>query len=68
MRVLISCGEPSGDLYAGALATEILRRVPGTSITGFGGERLRAAGATLVGDFPKLKPQPIRQIENSGSP
>ncbi|HEX2454547.1 MAG TPA: lipid-A-disaccharide synthase [Vicinamibacterales bacterium] len=51
MRVMISCGEPSGDLYAGALATEILRRVPGTSITGFGGERLRAAGATLVGDF-----------------
>ena len=22
-RVMISCGEPSGDLYAGALATEI---------------------------------------------
>ena len=48
---MISCGEPSGDLYAGALATEIARIAPGTSITGFGGERLRAAGGTLVGDF-----------------
>jgi lipid-A-disaccharide synthase len=48
---MISCGEPSGDLYAGALAAEILRIAPGTSITGFGSERLRAAGALLVRDF-----------------
>jgi lipid-A-disaccharide synthase len=48
---MISCGEPSGDLYAGALATEIRRLVPSASITGFGGERLRSAGASLVGDF-----------------
>ena len=55
VRVMISCGEPSGDLYAGALATEILRaatRPP--SITGFGGDRLRAAGASLVGHFSGL--------------
>ena len=51
LRVMISCGEPSGDLYAGALASEILRMAPGTMITGFGSERLRAAGATLVRDF-----------------
>ena len=37
VRVMISCGEPSGDLYAGALATEILprrslpRRSPGSA-------------------------------------
>jgi len=48
---MISCGEPSGDLYAGALASEILRVAPGTLITGFGSERLRAAGASLVRDF-----------------
>ena len=48
---MISCGEPSGDLYAGALAAEIFRIAPGTSITGFGSERLRAAGASLVRDF-----------------
>ena len=51
LRVMISCGEPSGDLYAGALASEILKIEPGAIISGFGGERLRAAGASLVRDF-----------------
>jgi len=51
---MISCGEPSGDLYAGALASEILKLEPGAEITGFGSDRLRAAGATLVGDFKGL--------------
>ena len=48
---MISCGEPSGDLYAGALASEILKLEPTASISGFGSERLRAAGASLVRDF-----------------
>jgi lipid-A-disaccharide synthase len=48
---MISCGEPSGDLYAGALASEILKLEPDAVITGFGSDRLRAAGGTLVGDF-----------------
>ena len=48
---MISCGEPSGDLYAGALTSEILRIEPGAIITGFGSDRLRSAGASLVGDF-----------------
>jgi lipid-A-disaccharide synthase len=51
MRVMISCGEPSGDLYAGALASEILKIEPDAVINGFGSERLRAAGASLVRDF-----------------
>jgi lipid-A-disaccharide synthase len=51
VRVTISCGEPSGDLYAGALATEILRADSTASISGFGGDHLRAAGASLVGHY-----------------
>jgi len=51
---MISCGEPSGDLYAGALASEILRLDPSAQLTGFGGERLREAGVTLVGEFGGL--------------
>jgi lipid-A-disaccharide synthase len=51
---MISCGEPSGDLYAGALAAEILQLEPTAVITGFGGERLRAAGAALIRDFRGL--------------
>jgi len=51
MRIMISCGEPSGDLYAGALAAEIRRREPEADIFGFGGPRLAAAGGRLIGDF-----------------
>lgn len=51
---MISCGEASGDLYAGALAAELRARVPEVDITGFGGERLKAAGAELIGDFAGL--------------
>jgi lipid-A-disaccharide synthase len=51
---MISCGEPSGDLYAGALAAEILLIDPAASISGFGSDRLRDAGAELVGDFQGL--------------
>jgi lipid-A-disaccharide synthase len=51
---MISCGEPSGDLYAGALAAEIFRLDPSAVITGFGGDRLAAAGASLVGNFSGL--------------
>ncbi len=54
MRVMISCGEPSGDLYAGALAEEILRQEPSATLVGFGGDRLAAAGATLIENFSGL--------------
>jgi lipid-A-disaccharide synthase len=49
--VMISCGEASGDLYAGALARELAAREPGVRVLGFGGEQLRAAGADLAGDY-----------------
>ena len=51
---MISCGEPSGDLYAGALATELLRLDPAATIVGFGGRHLREAGALLTADFGGL--------------
>ena len=54
MRIMISCGEPSGDLYAGALTTEIVRREPSAAIFGLGGERFASAGGRLVGDFRGL--------------
>ena len=50
----MSCGEASGDLYAGALAAEIRRRDPAAEIFGFGGPRLRSAGARLAGEFPEF--------------
>ena len=53
-RVFVSCGEPSGDLYAAALADRLKALDPSVRVTGFGGERLREAGARLVGDFHGL--------------
>jgi lipid-A-disaccharide synthase len=54
MRVMISCGEPSGDLYAGALAEALRARDPGIDVFGFGGPRLEAAGARLIGNYAGL--------------
>ena len=51
---MISCGEPSGDLYAGALTRELQQLEPSVAVTGFGSERLRSAGASLVADFKGL--------------
>jgi lipid-A-disaccharide synthase len=51
MHVMISCGEASGDLYAGALVRALRDRDPDLRAFGFGGERLERAGAELVGDF-----------------
>ena len=51
MRVMISCGEPSGDLYAGSLATELRAREPDIEIFGLGGERLASSGADVVAHY-----------------
>jgi lipid-A-disaccharide synthase len=51
---MISCGEASGDMYAGALAAELRRRVPDAEIFGFGGPRLKDAGGRLVADYSPL--------------
>ena len=50
-NVLISCGEPSGDLYAGALVEALRALDPSVRARGLGGERLQAAGAGMVGDY-----------------
>ncbi len=53
-RVFLSCGEASGDLYAAALVRELRARAPGVQVTGFGGPRLAAEGATLAGTYEGL--------------
>jgi lipid-A-disaccharide synthase len=53
-NIMISCGEASGDLYAGALVREMRQLAPTVHVIGFGGDHLREAGAELVGDFHGL--------------
>ena len=50
-RVMLSCGEASGDMYAGALVRALRSLEPDVEAFGFGGERMAAAGAALVGDY-----------------
>ena len=53
-RLLLSCGEASGDLYAGALTRELLAIDPALSIAGLGGPQFEAAGGRLVDDYRDL--------------
>jgi lipid-A-disaccharide synthase len=50
MHLFISAGEPSGDLHGANLVRALRAREPGLRITGFGGQRMTAAGADLL--FP----------------
>ena len=54
VKVMISCGEASGDLYAGALVPELRRLQPDVQVFGLGGQYMRRAGAHLVEDYRGL--------------
>ncbi|MCG8430259.1 MAG: lipid-A-disaccharide synthase [Candidatus Omnitrophica bacterium] len=53
-RIMIVCGEPSGDLHAGALARELLKRNPELTIEGVGGDHLRSSAAHIIADIREL--------------
>ncbi len=48
---MLSCGEASGDLYAGGLVAALRHLEPDVDVFGFGGPRMAAAGARLSGEF-----------------
>ena len=48
---MLSCGEASGDLYAGALARELRALDPAIVVAGLAGPRFAAAGGLLVDDY-----------------
>jgi lipid-A-disaccharide synthase len=48
MHLFISAGEPSGDLHGANLIRELQSRRPDLRVTGFGGDRMRGAGADLL--------------------
>jgi lipid-A-disaccharide synthase len=51
---MVSCGEASGDLYAGALIDALRALDPSVDVFGLGGDRFREAGGRLIGDFHGL--------------
>jgi lipid-A-disaccharide synthase len=52
--LLLSCGEPSGDLYAGAVTRELRALEPAIEIRGLGGPQFAAAGGELIADYRGL--------------
>jgi lipid-A-disaccharide synthase len=48
MRVFVSAGEPSGDLHGANLIRALRRFRPDIAVDGFGGERMAAAGCSLL--------------------
>ncbi|MFN7978794.1 MAG: lipid-A-disaccharide synthase [Vicinamibacterales bacterium] len=62
LRVMVSCGEPSGDVYAAALARALRERDPAIDVFGFGGPACRAAGVRLVGEYTGLAVTGITEV------
>ena len=54
MKVLLSCGEASGELYAAGLVRELLALDPEIECFGLGGDRLRKAGAEVLVDLNEI--------------
>ena len=62
MRVLISAGEASGELYGAQLIKALRNRDPSLEFFGVGGERMRAAGCDTVVDAKDLAVVGIYEI------
>jgi lipid-A-disaccharide synthase len=53
-RILLSAGEPSGDLHGARVAEALLRRYPDAQLYGLGGDRMAAAGVELLAHVDQL--------------
>ena len=62
MRLLISAGEASGEMYGAQLIEALRRRVPGLECFGVGGERMQDAGCDLVVHSKELAVVGITEI------
>ena len=54
LRLLLSCGEASGDLYAGALTRQLQLLSPGLEVSGLAGPEFVRAGGRLLVDYRGL--------------
>lgn len=62
MRIFFSVGEPSGDLHGANLIRALREREPTCEAVGFGGPRMRAAGANLITDLTELAVMGVMQV------
>jgi len=64
VRILISAGEASGEMYGAQLIEALRRRASALDFFGVGGERMRAAGCDTVVDAKDLSVVGITEILN----
>jgi lipid-A-disaccharide synthase len=62
LRILISAGEASGEMYGAQLIAAMRRRDPSIEFFGVGGEKMRAAGCDTVVDAKDLSVVGISEI------
>ena len=62
VRILVSAGEASGDMYGAQLILALRRRDPSLEVFGAGGDRMRAAGCDTVIDARDLAVVGISEI------
>ncbi|HKC72055.1 MAG TPA: lipid-A-disaccharide synthase, partial [Terriglobales bacterium] len=62
LRVLISAGEASGDMYGAQLIEALRRRRPDLEVFGLGGDRMRAAGCETLVDAKDIAVVGITEI------
>jgi lipid-A-disaccharide synthase len=62
LRILISAGEASGEMYGAQLIEALRRRDPSLEFFGVGGDRMRAAGCDTVVDAKDLSVVGITEI------
>ncbi|HET7183807.1 MAG TPA: lipid-A-disaccharide synthase, partial [Terriglobales bacterium] len=62
LRILLSAGEASGDMYGAQLIEALRRRRPDLEVFGLGGERMRAAGCETLVDAKDIAVVGITEI------
>src|SRR5262245_56816904 len=62
MRVLVSCGEASGDLLASGVVRAIRSENAGVSVQGLGGVKCREAGVETLWDVGELSVMGIAEV------
>ena len=60
--VAVVAGEASGEMYGAQLARALRQLVPGLTLFGIGGERMREAGVELVGHIQELAVVGITEV------
>jgi|GEM_PF-94701 len=53
-KIFFSAGEPSGDIHAASLISEIRRLNPAVECVGYGGPEMQRAGCTLLYDMTQM--------------